>query len=94
MEIIKAARWAYHPSHRGMFAQEGSYDLMSIFKEMAQETNLLNVEIHKVQEVWSGGQELKATNCAIKASQWEIQFFHAVLPTELQNIMELKGIHS
>ena len=50
MEIIKAARWAYHPSHRGMFDQEGSYVLTSIFKVMAQETNLLNVEIHKVQE--------------------------------------------
>ena len=39
---------AYHPSHKGMFAQEGSYDLMSIFREMAQETNLLNAEIHEV----------------------------------------------
>ena len=54
MEIIKAARWAYHPFHKGMFIQEGSYDLTSIFKEMAWETNLLNVEIHKVWEVWAG----------------------------------------
>ena len=26
-EIIKAARQAYHPFHRGMFIQEGSYDM-------------------------------------------------------------------
>ena len=48
IEIVKAARWAYHPSHKGMFAQEGSYDPMPIFREMAQETNLLNAEIHEV----------------------------------------------
>ena len=77
-----------------MFAQEGSYDLTSIFREMAQETNLLNAEIHEVQEVWAGGWELKATNYAAKASQWDIQFFHTVLPTKSPNIMGLKGIHS
>ena len=71
MEIVKAVRWAYHPSHKGMFAQEGSYDLMSIFREMAQETNLLNIEIHEVQEVWASGWELKATNHAAKK---EVQF--------------------
>ena len=74
MEIIKAARWAYHPSHKGMFTQEGSYDLTLIFREMVQETNLLNVEIPEVQEAWTDRQELKATNCAAKASQREIQF--------------------
>ena len=93
-EIIKAARWAYYPSIRQMFSQEGSYDLTSIFREMARETNLLNVEIHEVWEVWAGRWELKAANNAAKASQWEIAFFCMVLPTELPNIMGLKGIHS
>ena len=53
MEIVKEARQAYHPSHKGMFTQEGSYDLILIFREMAWETNLLNTEIHEVQEVWA-----------------------------------------
>ena len=93
-EIIKAARWAYYPSCKGMFAQEGSYDLTSIFREMAQETNLLIAEIHEVQEVWTSGLELKAANHTTKASQWEIQFFHTVSPTESPNIMGLRWIHS
>ena len=58
---------------------------------MAWETNLLNV---KMQEVWAGRQEFKAANHATKASQWVLLFFHTVSPTELPNIMVLKGIHS
>ena len=72
-----------------MFAQEGSYDLMSVFQEMAWEANLLNTKIHEVQEVLASWQELKST----KPSQRDIQFFCMVSPTELPNIMELKGIH-
>ena len=90
-EIVKAARQAYHLSHKGMFTQEGSYDLTLIFRQMAQETNLLNAEIHEVQEVWASGWELKAANHAAKASQWDIQFFHTVSPIESPNIMALKG---
>ena len=77
-----------------MFAQEGSYDLTSVFWEMACETNLLNTEIYKMQEVWTSQQGLKAANHAAKASQRDIQFFCMVMPTESPNIMGLKGIHS
>ena len=77
-----------------MFAQEGSYNLTLVFREMAWEANLLNTDIHEVQKVWVGRQELKAANCVTKASQRDIQFFHTVSPTESPNIMGLKGIHS
>ena len=36
-EIIKAARHAYHPSHKGMFTQEGSYDLMMTLGDQSPE---------------------------------------------------------
>ena len=93
-EVVKAAWQTYHKTHKAMFEQEGSYDLTSVFWEMSQETSLLNVEIYKMQETWTSQQGLKATNCATKASQRDIQFFHTVIPTKLPNIMELKGIHS
>ena len=69
------ARQAYHKTQRAMFQQEGSYDLTSIFQEMAWETNLLNVKIYKVQEAWTGWWGLRATNHAAKASQRDMQFF-------------------
>ena len=43
-------------------------------EKMAQETNLLNTEIHKVQEVWTGGWELKSANHAAKSSNGKYSF--------------------
>ena len=78
-EIIKAARWAYHPSHKGMFTQEGSHDLTSIFREMAQETNLLNAEIHEVQEVlgwWVGTESCQM--CCKSLPKGNTIFLHSI----------------
>ena len=74
--------------------QQCSSDLTSVFQQMARDTNLLDTKIHEVQEVSTGWWGLKPTNHATKASQWDIQFFHVVIPNELPNIMGLKGIHS
>ena len=88
------ARQTYYMTHRAKFAQEGSFDLTSVFWEMAWETNLLNFEIYEKQEAWTGWWGLRVTNYTAKASQRDIQFFHVVMPTTLPNIMGLKGIHS
>ena len=61
---------------------------------MARHTNVLDTEIHEVQEVWTSWQGIKATNHAAKASQRDMQFFCVVMSNELPNIMGLKGIHS
>ena len=87
--MVKAARQTYHQTHRAMFEQKGSYDLSSVFWEMTQETSLLDVKIYEVQETWTSWQGLRATNHAAKASQRDIQFFHAVMPNESPNIMPL-----
>ena len=80
-KVIKVVRQTYHMTHRAMFAQEESYDLTSVFWEMAHETKLLNVKIHEVQEAWPSQWGLKAANHAAKASQRDIQFFCVVTPT-------------
>ena len=92
--MVKAAWQTYHKSHKAIFQQGGSYDLISVFSEMAHETSLLNVKIYEVQEVWTGWQGPKAANHATNASQRDIQFFHIVTPTESPNIMGIKGVHS
>ena len=52
-DIIKAARCVYQKAHWANFEQEGSYDLSSIFCQMATSNNLLNAEVYKVQETCS-----------------------------------------
>ena len=61
---------------------------------MARDMNLLNSEIHEVQEVWTGQRGLKATNHAAQAFPKDIQFFCMVSLNESPNIMGLKGVHS
>ena len=65
--VVWAACQNYCKAHKAIFEWEGSYDLTSVFWQMARDTNFLNPEIHKVQEVWTGQQGLKATNHAAKA---------------------------
>ena len=91
---MKVARWAYQKTHWANLEQEGSYNLSSIFHQMATSTNLLGTEIHEVQESWGGQKDLWAANWAAKASPKENHFFQIVSPTESPKIMGLKGIHS
>ena len=77
-----------------MLTQKGSYDLMLVFWEMAASTGLLDSDVHKVQEEWSGQKDLWATHQAVKSSLKGIHFFQLVPQTKLPKIMGLKGIHS
>ena len=61
---------------------------------MATSTNLLGTEVHEVQETWGSQKDLRVANSVAKASPKDIHFFWIILPTELQKIMGLKGIHS
>ena len=88
------AHQIYSKAHKAIFEQEGSYDLISVFQQMARDTNLLNIKILEVQEVWTGQRGLKVANHAAKASSKGIQLFCMVSPNESPNIMGLKGVHS
>ena len=51
-DVVQVARWAYQKPHQANFEQEGSYDLSSIFCQMAISTNLLSTKVYEVQETW------------------------------------------
>ena len=51
--VIRVAQWTYCKVHKAIFKQERLYDLTSVFQQMARDINLLNSEIHEVQEVWT-----------------------------------------
>ena len=90
--IVKVARQAYQMTHQAIFEQDGSYDLSSIFCQMAISTNLLRTEIYDVQETWGGQKDLTAATQVAKPSPKDIHFFQVILPTDLLKIMGLKGI--
>ena len=82
-EIIKAARQAYHPSHKGMFTQEGSFDLTLVFQEMATSAGLLDSDVHEVQDEWTGQKDLWALYHVAKSSLKDICFFQLVPPSHV-----------
>ena len=93
-DIMKVTRWAYQKAHWANFEQERSYDLPSIFHQMAISTNLLSTKVYDVQETWECQKDLRAANQVERASPKDIHFVCIILPTELPKITGLKGIHS
>ena len=73
---MPAAHQSYCKAHKVNFEQKGSHNLTSVFQQMARDTNLLDTEIHEVQEVWTGWQGLKAANNVTKASQRHTVLLH------------------
>ena len=73
-DVVKEARQAYQKAHQANFEQEGSYDLSSIFFQMATSTNLPGTEVHEVQESWGGQKDPRATNQVARASPKDIHF--------------------
>ena len=93
-DIVKAARQVYWKIHWANFEQAGSYNLSSVFHQMATLTNLLDTKVYEVQETWGGWKDLRTANQVAKASPKDIHFFKTISSTESPKIMGLKGIHS
>ena len=59
---------------------------------MIVSVNLLDSEIYKIQEVWTGQKDLRCANDALKSLPKGLQFFHTMCPSELPKVMGLKRI--
>ena len=46
---------------------EGAYNLLEVFKQMAESADLLGTSIHEIQVVWKGLDELRQTNYALRS---------------------------
>ena len=93
-DLVWMTRQNYFKMHSPEFDHEGSHDLSHMFWEMATSTGLLDSDVHKVLDVWTGQKDLWATHQVAKTSLKDICFFQVVAPTESPKIMGLKGIHS
>ena len=79
-----------HPS----FDCKTSCDLTGVFQDMIASTSLLGSQIYKVQEIWTGQDELQYANDELKPLPRGLQFFHPVSPSESPKVMVLVGVYN
>ena len=92
-ELVKKAREEYFSKHSYNFIMDGTCDHSEIFRQIATSSKLLGISIFKIQAVWSGLDELKQTNYALRSLPKGLKFFHVVPPSKSPKVMGLAGIH-
>ena len=55
--------------------KEDTYELMGVFKELAEMAGLLDTKGHPVQDPWVGKRELCSTYYAVRGSAKDLHFF-------------------
>ena len=66
LELVKKAREEYFSKHSYNFITDGTHDHLEIFRQMATSAELLGTSIFEIQVVWSGLDELKQANYALR----------------------------
>ena len=66
--LVQVNRQTYFETHHPTFDQEGSHNLSSLFQEMITSANLLESQIYKIQEVWTGLKDLRYAHCVLRSS--------------------------
>ena len=92
-ELVKEAREDYFKRHSYNFTVEGTCNLLEVFRQMAENSNLLGTAIHEIQAVWIGPDELRQANYALRSLPKGLKFLCAVPPPEAPKVMGLLGIH-
>ena len=68
-DLVKEARREFFLKHSSHFTTEGTCNLSEIFKQMAMSADLLGTSIHEIQVSWTGPDELKQANYALRLYQ-------------------------
>ena len=72
---------------------ESTHDLSEIFRQMAKSVELLGTSIYEIQASWTGPDELKQANYALRSLPKSLMFLCVVPPSESPKVMGLVGIH-
>ena len=91
--IVKEARSCFFSNHSYDFVNDGTSDLSDVFKELAKSTSLLGEAIYEIQLSWTGPEELKQANYALRSLPKGLRFLRAVPALESPKVMGLMGIH-
>ena len=93
-DLVKEAREEYFSKHFYNFTTDGTHNLLEIFRLMAKSVELLGTSIYKIQALWTGLDELRQGNYALRSLPKGLKFLCAVPPSESPEVMGLVGIHN
>ena len=79
--------------HSYNFTTEGTHNISEIFRQMAKSAKLLGTSIYRIQELWTGPDELRQANYALRSLPKGLKSLHAVPPSESPKVMALVGMH-
>ena len=77
-DLVQQAREDYFRTNYPCFNCKTSYDLSGLFWDMIAFADLISSDIHKLQEAWTGQEDLQYVNDVLKTSPKGLQFFHPI----------------
>ena len=92
-DLVKEARKEFFSKHSYNFVMEGTCNLSEVFRWMATSAKLLGTSIYEIQASWTGLDELRQANYALRSLPMGLKFLHVVPPSESPKVMGLVGIH-
>ena len=79
-DLVKEARKEFFSKHSYNFIMEGTHNLSEVFRQMATSTELLGTSIYKIQVSWTGPDEQRQANYALRSLPKGLKFLHMVPP--------------
>ena len=92
-DLVKEARKEFFSKHSYNFVTEGTRDLLEVFRQMATSAKLLGTSIYEIQASWTGPDELRQANYALRSLPKGLKVLYVVPPSESPKVMGLVGIH-
>ena len=92
--LVKEAREEYLKTHNLNFNDENTHNFTGILRCKIESAGLLGSSIHKIQEVWTGLDELWQDNYALRALLKGLKFLRAVSPSESLKVIGPMDIHN
>ena len=92
-DLVKEARKEYFSKHSYNFTMEGTCNLSEVFRQMAESAELLDISIYEIQALWTGPDELRQANYALRSLPKGLKFLCVVPPSESPKVMGPVGIH-
>ena len=90
---MKEVRLCLFSTHSCDWTIDGTSNLSDIFRELAEGTGLLGEAIHEIQLLWTGPEELKQANYALRSLPKGLRFLRVVPATDSPKVMGFMGIH-
>ena len=92
--LVWQAREDYFKMNHPHFDCKTLHNLSGVFWDIIVHAKLLGSQIYEIQEVWTGQDDLRYANDALKTLLKGLQFFCPVSPKESPKVMGLTGLHN